>query len=518
MSAPERLRPNRHDWRLTFLLGLGFTIFYTGFTHGSFKGSDEVGVFQVTEALYLDGSLAVPIHHHAHLGADGRLYHAWATGQSVLALPFYALSRVAESTLPTAWSRALAGPKGQSSRRLRAERVDELRRAGLDIRRQTLRYGGSIEIFFVGLYAPVMSGVLLAVFFTLLRELGASTRSALTAAALTGLSSYPAMMSLYFLRHTTETVATLVAFALFHAYRRSGRLPLLALGSLAASSTFLVRFPAVLSGLGFGLYVGWCLWERVRAGAPRMPLALAVAGPLLLASAVHVSLEQRKWGNLFDSPMLAAGLESSASFWTPLSAFLWSPGISVFAYSPLLLLLPWTFASLWRTRRPECIAFATVALTELLYFSGYRFWTGLYSAPGPRYLFPGCVLLMLPLGVWLDGPRTRLQRLALWGLAAVGGGIQLALLTASWRGVVRGERYADYDPPFSFLFDPAASPIAASARVALDGNLDAWLWKLAFGWPGQDAQPAVAAALALLWITACAAMLRWIRRTARRLE
>ena len=95
MSPPKDPRPIRHDWRLTFLLGLGCTIFYAGFTQASFKGIDEVGVFQVTEALYLDCSLAVPIHHHAHLGADGRLYHAWATGQSVLALPFYALSQLA---------------------------------------------------------------------------------------------------------------------------------------------------------------------------------------------------------------------------------------------------------------------------------------------------------------------------------------------------------------------------------------------------------------------------------------
>jgi hypothetical protein len=326
------------------------------------------------------------------------------------------------------------------------------------------------------------------------------------------------MMSIYFLRHSTEAVTTLAAFALFHAYRRTGRVRLLALGSLVASATILVRFPGILSGPGLGLYASWCLRERVRAGAPLMPSALAIAGPLLLVGAIHVSLDQLKWGTPFHSPMLAGGLESSASFWTPLSAFLWSPGISVFAYSPLLMLLPWTFRSLWRTRRPECIAFVAIALTELLYFSSYRFWTGLWSAPGPRYLFPGCVLLMLPLGVWLDGSRTRLQRSVLWGLAVLGGGIQLALLTASWRSVTRSERYADYDPPFSFLFDPAASPIAASVRVALDGQLDAWLWRLGSGWSGQDPQPAIAAALALLWITGCAVMLSGIRRTARRLE
>ena len=503
------------DWRLGLALCLGFAVFYAGFTPAQFKGSDEVGVFQVTESLYRDSSLAVPVHHHAHVGADGRLYHAWALGQSVLTLPFYALSEVAARTLPGAWARALAGPRVERTRRLRPGTREKLRRAGLgDVRRQTLAYGGSLAIFFVCLYAQLAGGVLVAVFFALQRELGVSTRSALTAAALTGLCSYPAMMSVYFLRHSTEVIATLGAFTLFHAYRRTGRARWLALGSGVASTIFLVRFPGVLSGLGLGVYVTGCLRERVRAGGPAWIHAGAIAGPLLIGVGIHVALNYVRWGALLDSPMLTGGLESSNSFWTALSAFLLSPGTSVFVYSPLLLLLPWSFRSFWRTHSLECIAFVLIALTELLYFSNYRFWTGLWSAPGPRYLLPACVLLMIPLGAWLDGERSRVQRATLWVLAGVGGAVQIALLTGEWARVIRSERYVDYDPPFSFLFVPEASPIVASARVAWEGHIGAWLWKLGVGWPGQQAEPGVAAALALLWMAACAAMFVSVRRLA----
>jgi hypothetical protein len=513
MSTRDPATPDRADWRLAFVVGIGCAIFYTVFTHGSFKGSDEVGVFQVTESLYRNGSLTVPIHHHAHVGADGRLYHAWATGQSVLALPLYALAQVAEATLPTSWARAVAGPVSKSTRRVRGQRAAELRRAGLGhIRAQTLRYSGSLEIFFVCLFAPLAGGVLVAVFFLLQRELGVSTRNALVAAMLTGLCSYPAMMAVYFLRHTAEAIATLAAFALFHAYGRTGALRLLMWGSAAASSTVLVRFPAVLSALGLAFYVCWCVRIRMRAGARPGPAVFAIAGPLLVAAAIHCGLNYAKWGSFISSPMVSGGLEGSASFFTALSAFLWSPGISVFAYSPLLLLLPWTFTALLRTGRVECIFILIIALTELLYFSNYRFWTGLWSAPGPRYLFPACVLLMVPLGVWLDGSRTRIQNGLLWGLAGVGGVAQLALLTAKWSGVIRGEGYKDYEPQFSFLFVPDASPIVGSVRVALEGQIEPWLWKLGVGWPGQAAQPVVAAGLALAWIAACVAVLAWGRR------
>jgi hypothetical protein len=165
--------------------------------------------------------------------------------------------------------------------------------------------------------------------------------------------------------------------------------------------------------------------------------------------------------------------------------------------------------------RLECVAIVIIALTEILYFSNYRFWTGLWSAPGPRYLFPASVLLMVPLGFWLDRSRSKIQNGLLWGLACVGGLVQLALLTARWKGVIRGEGYKDYDPQFSFLFIPDASPIVGSARVVMSGDLDTWLWKLGVGWSGQPAEPVVAAGLTLVWIAVCAGMWVWVRRIVR---
>jgi hypothetical protein len=521
MGSAHTVSRTRADLRIAFVLGLGCAVFYAGFTHGSFKSSDEVGVFQVTEALYRDGTLSVPPHVHAHVGADGRLYHAWATGQSVLALPLYATADLARRTLPASWTRAMAGPRNQTKAKFRPRKAAELRRAGLTgVTGFTLRYAGSLEIFFVCLFAPIASGALVAVFFLFVREIDVSRRSALIAALLMGLCSYPATMSVYFLRHTSEAIATLGAFALLHAYRRTGALPWLAWGSAAASATFLVRFPSVLSGLGLGVYVIWSIRERWKSGAAVAPALLAVAGPLAVAIAVHSGLNYARWGSWFLSPMVSGGLESSASFWTSLSAFLWSPGISVFAYSPILLLLPWTFAALWRVGRLECIAIVIIALTELLYFSNYRYWTGLWSAPGPRYLFPACVLLLTSIGAWLDGPPGRVQRGALWLLAGLGALSQLALVTARWATVIRLERYKQYQPEHSFLFVPDASPIVASARAAMDGQLSTWLWNLGAGWPGQPSEPATAVAvgLALVWIAASAALLAWAWRSARELD
>ena len=164
----------RTDWRIAAAVTLVFAVGYTGFTQARFKGSDEVGVFQVTESLYERGTLVVPMHRHAHLGPDLQLYAAFAIGQSVLALPFYAAAKLARATLPRSWSTALAGPGLNVEFKLRPERLVELRPAlerGLKpIERAS--YGGSLETFFVGLYPPLVSALLAGALFWFLAGAG----------------------------------------------------------------------------------------------------------------------------------------------------------------------------------------------------------------------------------------------------------------------------------------------------------------------------------------------------------
>jgi hypothetical protein len=73
------------------------------------------------------------------------------------------------------------------------------------------------------------------------------------------------------------------------------------------------------------------------------------------------------------------------------------------------------------------------------------------------------------------------------------------LQAAEWQAAVESGRYVNYEPEFAFLFEPAASPIWGSLRAAAAGRIDSWLWKLAQGWPGEPARPAIALSLALLW-------------------
>lgn len=481
------------DQRLAALLFITFLLVYAFLYHGHFSGSDEEGIFLTARAIYETGDLALPQGKHVYPGRDRRGYSIFAAGQALLAVPFYAAGSLAVEVLPASWQRVLAGP--------------------------VMAIGGaSVERFAVGLYAPTASALLVAIFFLFERQLGVSRRSAIAASALLGATTYVAIMSVFFLRHTTEALLALASLYCFHRFRKGASLFALALGCLLASAVVVVRIPAALVGPGLAGYLVYVLRERSRAeGASWRARALAAAGlPTLAMAAVHFGVQYWKWGTWISSPM--TGQAFATPLWTGLTGLLLSPGCSIFAYSPLLLLIPWTLPGFWRAARAECVAVLAVCLTFLFVVAKYEYWTGLWSAPGPRYLFLATPLLMLPLGGWLDGPRSRIALASVGALAFVGAAVQLSLAAVQWGVVIATMGYTAYAPHMSFVFVPELSPILGGARLLLEGRIDSWLWGLFWGWPGLEGEPGAALFVLLLGLAALGMCAVLLVRGARKLQ
>ena len=489
--------PKRLAWRTGLLAGLVLLIFH----HGHFLGSDEAGVVLGTRALN-EGELAVEPFVHTYKGADGRYYSQYAIGQSVLGLPFLALGNAIETLAPKRLSDLLAGP-------------------GLVMLGKPRDFG--VAAFTIGLYAPMMTGLLVALLCLFQLDRGVPERHAVAAALAIALGTYVAFHANVFLRHTTETLALLGAFFFYARFAGSGCPRSLLYGSILACAIPLLRLPAAVFGPPLGaflLYAGL----RVRREHPERltpKLLWRVGAPLLVAAAIHFVVSLAKWGHLFDSPMLDERGKLDQDLVESLTGFLLSPGIGIASYSPLLLLAPFFWLRSWRSGREDARAEAlfvfAIFAVSVGFYSAYTGWTGLWSAPGPRYLLSAGVLLLLPLGDWLrdDGLAT-LRRAAAFGLAAVGAGIQVVLLTTSWIGV--GQRMgwhdweAEHGSKWGFLFQLETSPIAGAWQVFGDlAYHDLWIIRIAQGWPGVRPAPVLAAFLFLAWLAGITALVRSLR-------
>ncbi len=497
---PGEASSRRSEARLTLWIGLTAFWFFAVFNHGHFIGSDEVAIFEMTRSIAEKGELAVPALQHTAPGRDGRRYSFFSPGQSVLALPLYFLGDAAQHVLPLDWRRALRGPPNGYGPYV---------------------FGGTLAITAVGFFSTLASAGLIALFFRFERRLGTSRRSALIATGLLATSTYVLLMSTYFLRHASEALCLLGAFFLFFRYKESGRLQPLFWGAGLASLAFLLRVPNAFAAPALAAYLGWAIFVRTqRFGQPLQVLRAALIAliPLALALAIHAAWNQARWDDFFGSPMVDQYARLDNPIYIGLTGFLVSPGSSVFVYSPLLLLLPWTLPGFFRRWRAEASAVVGLAIFLLLVYSSFNGWEGLWSAPGPRYLFLWTPMLLLSLGPWLDRPGGARRSIAVGSLALVGLAVQVVSTVVQWGAVPALANYLEFEPRWSFLFVPQYAPIAEMTRLFLAGGpYDPWLIRLAGGWTGFEGQPALAVSLFVAWSAGLSAGLVAIHREHRRL-
>jgi hypothetical protein len=487
--------PASTDRSIALLLGCAVAFGLSILHRGHFLSGDEIGVFFQTRSLATEGSLAIPRLPNSYRGPDGRIYSQYTIGQSLLAIPLFQIAHVVEPWLPPRVQAAIAGPPTVLLGK---------------------PYPVGFEMFAVGLYAPLATGVLAALFFLFERRLGASAGASATASLLLAGCTHAATLSAIFLQHTTETIWVLAAFYFWHRFRVDGSRRALLLGSLFAATLPHIRVAAAIAVPALGGYLLFVLWERWRRRGDAVgvaSLALRVALPVAASLAAYLLVNELKWGTLLESPMMRERSTMRLDWSRSLHGFLLSPGMSVFVYSPLLLLTPLAFRGLLRAHRAEAFTILGACLSSLLFYASYERWTGLWAAPGPRYLFAAMVLMMLALGPWLDAARGFAARASVAVLAGAGAAVNLVTSVTSFASLARVEQWEIWEPPFGFLFEASASPLAAAFRALDDSAMyDLFVVRLAQGWPGAPPAPAAALCIALLWAGGCAGLAVALKR------
>jgi hypothetical protein len=456
----ERTRAGRKAFSWIFL---AFVSVFVLVTRGHFQTIDEVAVYQQTRSLWSRGDLDVAKMINTRVGRNGRRYSPYGAGQSIAAVPFYAAGTLLRNVI---------GDKSDLAGALKGPMIK---------RSPELLWGGEIEIFAVALFGAFVTASLCVLFFAFSLHLGTTVRSALVGVSAFGLSSQVAGYSTTFFQHSLETLMVFGSFLMLFVHsRRPSSWRAASAGALLGYAV-LTRIQTLVLVPALSAYFLWntlgkssshALVRRSFVGAIRQCAPFFAL--LALGIAAHIGVNAFKFGQA-----TVTGRYAGARFDTPLLesmfGFLFSPGESIFVFSPALLLLPLYWPPFYRRFRAEAICIAGVATSYLLFYGKFRHWHGQWCF-GPRYLLALVPFLMLPMAVWWD--RAKLwQRVLCIVLSGIGAFVQVLSVAVNFSTVFYYEQYTKLEPTFGYLFIPEISQLATHYRALMAGNnrVDMWL-------------------------------------------
>ena len=485
---PTEVRRTGH---LVLLVALAVYVATTG---GSM--ATDIMSYEVTKNIVDHGTVAMSYNvfqMEAHRGADGRYYAPYGIGHAMYSIPFYAAARLAER----ATGLALGKP-------------EVLSKAGFVV---GSAFASALAVWVVFLFACRMSN---------------DIRAAVQTATAVGFGT---LLWPYAKFGFNAPLATLcVLFGTYGTWvgARLDRAGMLVLGGAGLGAAILVRHELALVCLPIGL---WLIVESKGDWRLAVRRGLQSGAPVATAVLLTLYYNQIRFGNLFDTGYLRDETLAIGSFWAGLVGLLFSPGRSVFVYSPVIIGGLAAMVALRRRDPATLLLFAGQSVLMLCFYSSLVNWDGERSY-GPRYLLPVIPFLVLPIAglisrsralaglvvlsvivqipaVLVDfskvgsarviGPRTEAERQWTWEASglAINTRASRAAIPENGRRLFTGERppvrpgqssTRDFSDQFAFSLDfwwlylfylrAVSAPAAAALGLAGFGAATLFAWRL----------------------------------------
>lgn len=366
-------RANRSSQFHAIIWFLGFLIFYHLTISGQLSSPDEEVLFRVARAVALTGSSAVaPIQagFATRQGLDGKQYAQYGLGQPLLAIPWYWLGRWWAQADPVDRSWFLPSPYHQHEQTWQAYQ----------------------ERFGVTLFNGWVSAALAALAGWCAARLWGNGHAGTWVALATGLGT---MVWPYAKTFFSEPLAALFLLTAWACLVCLADLPhWVLLSGLAMGWAVLVRLDSLAFLPGF-LFLA--CWAKPR---PWLNAVLWLA-PISLACGFLGWVNYERFGFIFSSGYSdqPEGIAFSTPLLEGLHGLLLSPGRSLFLYGPALVLAPYGWVRLARSRRRIVLGTVLAGVPFLLAMASWQNWEGGWCW-GPRHIYQLTPLLALGIG-WL---------------------------------------------------------------------------------------------------------------------
>lgn len=350
--------------RLVCLLALTVYLATTG---GSM--ATDIMSYEVTKGLVEQHTVAMShnvFQMEAHRGVDGRYYSPYGIGHPLFSIPFYVAARAAERVSGLGLGKPEVLPK-----------------AGFVV---GSAFAAALAVWVAFLFAWRLSD-----------DLGASV---LTAVAV-GFGTLVWPYAKFGFNAPLGTLCVLLGTYGAWAGTRHDDGRLLVLGGVGLGGALLVKHELVLVAVPVGL---WMLAESRGEWARLLRQGALVAAPVLAAGIFTLYYNDIRFGNPFDTGYLRDDTLGRGSVSAGLTGFLFSPGRSVFLYSPILMGGIASMWAMWRRDRTTVLMLLGEFLVMLVFYASLVNWDAERSY-GPRYLLPVIPLLVLPLAVTVSSSR-----------------------------------------------------------------------------------------------------------------
>lgn|GEM_PF-3191645 len=289
------------------------------------------------------------------------------------------------------------------------------------------------EVDTVLLLNHLLSGLTTALVFLLVRRLGYRPEVALALAILVFFGTPLWVHSKRFFGEPTITLTIVATLLTTYLAATTARARWLILAGVCFGLAVAAKYIDALLLAPIPLYLAWSSYrpesppaesESARSRLVRLVRSLALfavgAVPIVIALAVYNDL---RFGSPLDTGY-AHWEGFSTPVWVGVAGFLFSPGKSIFLYTPALLLLPFWAAGFLRRFPKFGVLLLVLVVDHLLVYGAWWVWWGAW-AWGPRFIVPilPCLVLLLAEGLAnVRGAVLRAGVAALWLLSV---GIQV---------------------------------------------------------------------------------------------